>query len=319
VLKPSEFTSLSALEMAAIATRVGLPKGVLNIVTGYGAAAGGPLVEHPLVKKVSFTGSVATGARIAAASAKDIKKCTLELGGKSPIIVFPDADLDQAIDWVCHGILLNAGQVCCSTSRLIVHEDVKEKVLSRVIEIAKKVKLGPGLDPSTKVGPVVNGVQFDRISHFIKSGIAEGAKLVIGGLPAQSEGFFIPPTIFDNVKPNMTIWREEIFGPVLSVMTFKGIDEAISLANNTNFGLAAAVMSQDNAICDRLSKELEAGTVWVNCSQASFIELPWGGFKQSGIGRELGPWGLEGFLEAKEVARWSDQKRKGYGWFTADA
>jgi betaine-aldehyde dehydrogenase len=316
VLKPSELTSLSALELAGIATRIGLPKGVLNVVTGLGAGAGQPLVEHPLVQKVSFTGSVPTGSRIATTAAKDIKKCSLELGGKSPIIVFPDADLDQVYDWVSMGIFCNAGQICCATSRLLIHESIKEKVLARLAEIANKIKMGSGMDPSTKLGPVVNDTQYTKIAGYIKSGIDQGAKAVVGGVPADSAGFFISPTIFDNVKSDMTIWREEIFGPVLSVMTFKNADEAIELANNTIYGLAAAVMSKDKATCDRLTKELDVGTVWVNCSQPSFVELPWGGFKQSGIGRELGPWGLDNFLELKQVATWVDESAKGWGWFT---
>jgi len=291
----------------------------MNIVTGYGPAAGSPLVEHPIVRKVSFTGSVPTGARIATSVAKDIKKCSLELGGKSPIIVFPDADFDQVIDWVSMGIFCNAGQICCATTRLLVHEDVKEKVLNRLIEITKKVKLGDGFDPTTKMGPVVNDSQYEKIAAYIKNGIAQGAKPLVGGAPPSSEGYFIHPTIFDNVKPEMTIWREEIFGPVLSVMSFKDVDEAIKLANNSNYGLAAAVMSKNQAICDRVTKDLEVGTVWVNCSQPSFVELPWGGYKQSGIGRELGPWGLDNFLEMKQVAKWVDPKSKGWGWFTADA
>jgi betaine-aldehyde dehydrogenase len=315
VLKPSENTPLSALELAAIASRVGLPRGVFNVVNGYGPSAGTPLIEHPLVSKIAFTGSVPTGSKIAIKAAASIKKCSLELGGKSPIIVFDDADVDGVADWVSVGIFFNAGQVCSATSRLIIQEGIKDKVLGKLKSVIEGVKIGPGLDPSNKLGPLVNEVQYKKVSDFIKGGIAQGATPITGGVPVDSEGYFVKPTIFDNVKPEMTIWREEIFGPVLSVVSFKTIDEALHLANNTEYGLGAAVMSKDKETCKKVVRNLEAGIVWVNCSQPTFVQAPWGGYKQSGIGRELGPWGLENYLETKQVSTWVDEKSKGWGWF----
>jgi len=316
VLKPSENTSLSALELAAIADRVGLPKGVLNVVTGYGPTVGSPLVDHPLVHKVAFTGSVATGSKVALKAASSIKKCSLELGGKSPIIVFNDADVDQVVDWISVGIFFNAGQVCSATSRLLIQEGIKDQVLSKLAEVAKKIKIGSGLDPTNKLGPVVNDIQYKKIVDFIKGGLAQGATPLVGGVPAESDGYFVNPTVFVNVKPEMTIWREEIFGPVLSVVTFKDADEALRLANNTDYGLAAAIMSKSQDTCRKMARGLEAGIVWVNCSQPTFVQAPWGGYKQTGVGRELGPWGLENYLETKQVSTWIDDKAKGWGWFT---
>jgi len=315
VLKPSENTPLSALELAAIASRVGLPKGVLNVVNGYGPSTGSPLVEHPLVSKVAFTGSVLTGSKIAVKAASAIKKCSLELGGKSPIIVFNDADVDAVADWVSVGVFFNAGQVCSATSRLIIQEGIKDNVLKKLKNVIEGIKIGSGLDPANKLGPVVNELQYKKVSDFIKGGLAQGAKVLTGGVPAESEGYYIKPTIFYDVKPEMTIWREEIFGPVLSVMSFNTIDEALHLANNTEFGLGAAVISKDKETCKKVVRNLEAGIVWVNCSQPTFVQAPWGGYKQSGIGRELGPWGLENYLETKQVSTWVDDKTKGWGWF----
>jgi betaine-aldehyde dehydrogenase len=268
-----------------------------------------------LVQKVAFTGSVVTGSKIASLAAKEIKKCSLELGGKSAIIVNNDIDVDQVVDWVTVGIFFNAGQVCSATSRLLVHQDVKDKVLVRLAQVAKGIKIGSGLDKSNKLGPVVSEGQYKKIVNYIKGAIDQGAKVVTGGVPNEKEGFFIEPTVFADVTPQMTIWREEIFGPVLSVISFTNIDEAIRLANDTQFGLGAAVMSQDKAVCRKVAHELEAGLVWVNCSQPTFVQAPWGGYKQSGIGRELGPWGLDNYLETKQIVHWVDEKAKGWGWF----
>jgi len=233
------------------------------------------------------------------------------------MIVFGDADVDQVVDWASVGIFFNAGQVCSATSRLIIHEDIKDAVLNKLKALAQKINIGDGLDPAHKLGPIVNEMQYKKVVNYIKSGIDQGAQTITGGVPKESGGFFVSPTIFVNVKPEMTIWREEIFGPVLSVMTFKDKDEAIKLANNTHFGLAAAVMSKDKATCKNVAQSLEAGIVWVNCSQPTFVQAPWGGYKQSGIGRELGPWGLENYYETKQVSTWVDEKTKGWGWFTA--
>jgi len=320
VLKPSELTPLCALEFGGIIHSVGLPKGVLNICPGYGPEAGGALTSHPDIHKVAFTGSVPTGTKVMTSAAATLKRFSLELGGKSPILVFPDAEIASAVDWISMGIFFNAGQVCSATSRLIVHKDVKDRVLSGLVEVARKIVVGSGLDPNTKLGPLVNESQYQKVLHYIQSGISSGAKLLCGGLPKPedqnlNQGYFIPPTIFDGVTPDMKIWKEEIFGPVLSVMSFSDPEEAIRLANGTEYGLAAAVMSQSKTTCEDVAKKLDVGICWINCSQPTFIQLPWGGTKKSGIGRELGPWGLDNYLEVKQITSWADPKAKGWGWF----
>eukprot|EP01125_Pyxidicula_operculata_P006791 TRINITY_DN2333_c0_g1_i3.p1 TRINITY_DN2333_c0_g1~~TRINITY_DN2333_c0_g1_i3.p1 ORF type:complete len:705 (+),score=192.87 TRINITY_DN2333_c0_g1_i3:9-2123(+) len=320
VLKPSELTSLNALEIGAICSRAGLPQGVLNIVCGLGPQAGEALSLHPGVHKLAFTGSVPTGSHIMSNAALAVKRCSLELGGKSPIIVYQDADVEQAVDWISVGIFFNAGQVCSATSRLIVHESVKDQVLSGLINLINGIKIGNGLDASTKLGPLVSEGQFNRVAGYIKKGLDEGARLVTGGVPTSGEltqGYFIKPTIFDNVNPDMTIWKEEIFGPVLSVMTFKDPATAIQLANSSEYGLGAAVLSRNLDLCHSTARMLQAGIVWINCSQPTFVEMPWGGVKKSGIGRELGPWGLENYIEIKQVTAWADPNDKGWGWFVA--
>jgi len=315
VLKPSELTPITALEVAGIASRVGLPKGVLNVVTGFGPAAGAPLVTHPLVRKIAFTGSVATGIRVAVAAAKEIKRCSLELGGKSALIVHNDADIEAFADWGSVGIFFNAGQVCSATSRLLIHEEIKDKALARLAQVAKGIKMGSGLDPTNKLGPLVNETQYSKVVGFIRQGVAEGAKLLTGGVPAERDGYYVEPTIFVDCTPHMSIWKEEIFGPVLAVITYTNLDDAIRLANDTQYGLGGAVMSADKAVCNKVANELEAGLIWVNCNQATFVQAPWGGYKASGIGRELGPWGFDNFLETKQISTWVDPKTKGWGWF----
>jgi betaine-aldehyde dehydrogenase len=319
VLKPSELTPITALELAAIAHKVGLPRGVLNVVTGYGPEAGGPLSSHPDVRKVAFTGSIPTGSKIMANAARDIKKVTLELGGKSSIIVFNDVDIDAAVEWIMMGIFFNQGQVCSATSRLLVHEDIKSKLLARLVEEAKKIKLGNGFDPDVTMGPLISESQYLKVLNYIRKGIEDGAKLLCGGLELSEQrlkcGYFVEPTIFDEVSTNSVIWREEIFGPVLCVRSFRTAEEAIQLANDTHYGLAAAVMSKDKELCYRIAKELEAGVVWINCSQPTFIQAPWGGMKQSGFGRELGPWGLYNYLEVKQITVWNDPQAKTLQWY----
>lgn len=318
VLKPSELTPVTSLELAEIAREVGVPAGVLNVVNGLGPNVGAPLSAHADVSKVAFTGSVPTGARVATAGASSIKNVTLELGGKSPIIVFADADMEQVVDWTLLGIFFNQGQVCSATSRLIVHSSIKDALVARLVAAAKQIRLGNGLDPSVEMGPIVSEGQQRRVLSYIESGISEGATLVCGGLPsdpALSSGCFIAPTIFDNVKTGMKIWREEIFGPVLCVHTFETEEEAVRLANETSYGLAAAIMSRDNDTCERVTRSLEAGIVWINSSQPTFVQAPWGGFKASGHGRELGPWGLKNYLEVKQVTSWVDKTAKTWGWY----
>jgi len=318
ILKPSELTPMSALELAAIIKESGLPSGVINVVTGLGPDAGQPLTNHPDVEKIAFTGSVATGSKIMSSSAQNIKRVSLELGGKSPLIIFNDVDLDQAVEWIMFGIFFNQGQVCSATSRVLIQQEIFNKVVDKLITEVQKVKIGNGLHGDTKLGPVVSEGQYNRVLDYIKKGVEEGAKLLTGGIPKKDEllkGYFVEPTIFTDVSDNATIWKEEIFGPVLCVRVFKTEEEAIEIANNTQYGLAAAVMSKDKNRCNRVAKALRAGIVWVNCSQPTFVEAPWGGMKKSGTGRELGPWGLDNYLEVKQITSYEDENGLGYSWY----
>ena len=315
VLKPSEHTPLTALELARIAHEVGLPAGVLNVVTGLGAATGAPLTTHPLVRKLAFTGSVPTGRRVMQAAAQDIKNVSLELGGKSPFIVFADADLEQAVEWIMFGIFWNQGQVCSATSRLLVEESLAPELLDRLAAAAKKITIGDGLAPGTLLGPLVCASQYEKVLAHLAAGQAAGARLITGGgRPAGlTKGYFLEPTIFTDVPRGSALWREEIFGPVLCVGTFRTEAEAVAEANTSEFGLAAAVMSRDLARCDRVAEELEAGIVWINCSQPTFNQAPWGGVKRSGIGRELGRWGFENYREPKQITRYKSSAP--WGWY----
>lgn len=314
VLKPSEFTSLTAIELGRIATAAGLPDGVLNVVTGYGHEAGARLAEHPDVRKLAFTGSIPTGVKVALAAARDIKSVSLELGGKSPIIVFDDADLEQVVEWVMFGIFWNQGQVCSATSRLIVQRGIAPRLIERLVEEAKKIKIGDGMGEGVLLGPLVSKLQYDKVMGFVADGKRE-AKLACGGTrpPGFNAGYFIEPTIFTEVPATARIWKEEIFGPVLAVAGFTTEAEALHLANDSEFGLAAAVMSADLDRAQRVAGELEAGVVWINCSQPNFLEPPWGGMKKSGVGRELGLWGLNNFLEPKQITRYTTTKP--WGWY----
>jgi betaine-aldehyde dehydrogenase len=313
VLKPSEYTPLTALELAQISSDVGLPAGVLNVVTGLGQDAGARLASHPDVRKLAFTGSVPTGVSVATAAAKDVKSVSLELGGKSPIVVFDDADVDQVVEWVMFGIFWNQGQVCSATSRMIVQEGAAKLLIDRLAEEDRKITIGDGMTPGVLLGPLVSKQQYDKVMRYIEIGRSE-AKLVCGGArPAHlNTGYFIEPTIFADVPETARIWREEIFGPVLSVATFQTEDEAVALANNSEFGLAAAVMSNDLERAQRVADAFEAGVVWINCSQPNFLEPPWGGIKKSGVGRELGTWGLNHVLEPKQITTY--QTREPWGW-----
>lgn len=317
VLKPSEVTPLSALQIAQIAIDAGLPAGVLNIVNGLGVEAGAPLVEHPDVHKVAFTGSVPTGRRIMETAAADIKSISLELGGKSPAIVFDKTHIERTVEWVQFGCFWTNGQICSSTSRLLVQEDIADEFIAKLVEETKKLKVGDPLDKDTNVGPLVNKTQQQKVLGYIKSAVEEGATIAGQASPdtvdKHDKGYFVHPTIITNVKPNMRVWKEEIFGPVLSVMTFKTEAEAIALSNDCEFGLAAAVFTQDHDQLLRVTKALRAGIVWNNCSQPCFVQLPWGGFKKSGIGRELGPFGLNSYLEPKQICTYTADKA--FGWY----
>ncbi|MFH7028822.1 MAG: aldehyde dehydrogenase family protein [Heteroscytonema crispum UTEX LB 1556] len=308
VIKPSEFTPSSTFMLAEILMQAGLPEGVINIVTGDGPVVGERFVESPLIDKIAFTGSTVVGKRIMAKAAPTLKRISLELGGKSPNIVFPDADLAQAVGGAFFGIYLNSGQVCQAGSRLLLHESIKDEFMQHLIAASQSLKLGNPMDETTTMGPVINQRQFDRIQGYIEAGQKEGAKLLMGGggryqVEGFEQGLFIKPTIFDNVSNEMTIVQEEIFGPVLSVMTFKDEAEALQIANNTMYGLTGAVWTKNIDTAFRMAKGIRAGTVWVNTYHASGLEptMPYGGYKQSGIGREVGQKGLEEYLETKSI------------------
>ena len=315
VLKPAELTSLTALELAAIADEVGLPPGVLNIVTGTGPAAGQAIVEHPMVDKLAFTGSGAVGSKIMAEAARDVKRVSLELGGKSPFVIFEDADIDEAVEWIMFGIFWNQGQVCSATSRVLVHEDIYVRLLTRLVEQTKKIKIGHGLEDGVLLGPLVSARQHAKVLGDIQKAKAAGADLLWGGqMPEGFErGFWLEPTILANVPLDCDAWNEEIFGPVVCIRSFQAEAEAIALANDSRYGLAAAVMSKDEVRAERVAAAFRAGIVWINCSQPTFTEAPWGGYKQSGIGRELGRWGFENYLETKQITRF--QSSEPWGWY----
>ncbi len=302
VLKPATVTPMTALEIGAYAEEAGLPAGVVNVVTGLGSVIGDPLTHHPLVDKVAFTGSVPIGRRIMSAVAQDIKNVSLELGGKSPVIVFDDADIQAAVEWVMFGIFWNQGQVCSGTSRLLVQEGIREKFLQRLKEEAEKITIGEGMQDGVLLGPLVSESQLRDVLEFVDHGINTGVEMLTGGRCDEHEkGYYLKPTIFLDPDVNDKLWAEEIFGPVLVVRSFKTEEEAIELANDSIFGLAAAIMSTDSECCSRGADAMRAGIIWINCSQPTFTEAPWGGMKQSGLGRELGHWGLHNYLETKQI------------------
>ncbi len=315
VLKPSELTPMTAVELARITEAAGLPKGVFNLVTGYGPEAGAPLAEHPGVDKVAFTGSVPTGSKVMRAAAADIKAISLELGGKSPFIVFADSDIDKAVEWIMFGIFWNQGQVCSATSRILVERPLYAALIERLAAEAAKITIGAGVEEGVLLGPIVSEGQYAKVLGAIERGKAEGARLVAGGKrPAgRNTGYFLEPTVFADVPLSSWIWREEIFGPVVCVNPFDTEEEAVRLANDSPYGLAGAVMSDDLDRCERVAAALRAGIVWINCSQPTFTEAPWGGYKRSGIGRELGKWGFDAYRQVKQVTAF-DRTQK-WGWY----
>src|SRR5580658_2834236 len=302
VLKPAEQTPLTALEFANYLEEAGLPPGVVNIINGVGEVTGSALVAHPGVDKIAFTGSAAVGKIIVRSAADTLKRVTLELGGKSPNIFFADADFEAAIDGALFGVFINQGEVCSAGSRVLVQRSIYPKFVEAMTEKARTIRLGPPLDRSTKMGPLVSRDQYDRVSAYQQLGKSEAKLALGGGRPASmSCGYYVEPTIFYDVDNSARIAREEIFGPVASVIPFDGEADAIRIANDTPYGLAAAVWTRDIYKAFRVVKSLRAGIVWVNHMQPTYVEAPWGGYKQSGFGRELGPWGLEEYLETKQV------------------
>ncbi len=301
VMKPAEQTPLTCLRMAKMAQEVGIPDGVINIVPGFGPTAGAACVKHPLIDKIAFTGEHRTAQIITRDSADTLKRLTFELGGKSPNVVFADADLDAAAQGAYIGLFLNQGQCCCAGSRLFVESSVHDEFLEKLQALTEKRKVGDPFAPDTQQGPQVDKAQFDKIMSYVDKGREEGATCVTGGERVGDKGYFIEPTIFDNVKDDMAIAREEIFGPVLSVLTFDDKEDMIKRANNTMFGLAAAVWTRDISNAHDYASRVRAGTVWVNCYDVFDAAAPFGGFKMSGHGRELGEEGLRAYTENKTV------------------
>jgi aldehyde dehydrogenase (NAD+) len=301
VMKPAEQTPLTCLRMARLAQKAGIPDGVINVIPGYGPTAGGAIVQHPGVDKIAFTGELSTAKLIQKQAAETMKRLTFELGGKSPNVIFADADLDAAVHGAHLALYFNQGQCCCAGSRLFVEESVYDEVIDRLTERNKGTKLGDPFDPETQQGPQVDQAQFDKIMKYIDYGKEDGASCVSGGKRFGDRGYYVEPTLFANVTDDMRIARDEIFGPVLSALKFKNDDELIRRANDTNFGLAAAVWTRDVAKAHRYAKEVRAGTVWINCYDVFDAAAPFGGFKESGLGRELGEAGLAAYTETKTV------------------
>jgi betaine-aldehyde dehydrogenase len=304
ILKPSEFTPLNVIRLAQVFKDAGVPDGVVNIVTGNGMVAGNALISHPLIDKIAFTGGSKTGKHIGSVAAQNLKKVTLELGGKNPVIIFDDANMDLAVDWGAFAAFANSGQVCTAGSRILVQDKIYKKYVERFIETAQKIVVGNGLDEGVTMGPLVSAQHRDKVESYIEIGKKE-AKLALGGNRPKGKkldnGFYLNPTIFTDVKPHHRIAREEIFGPVVSIIKFKTEEEAVAIANDSDYGLGFGIFTQDVTRVHRVVPQIRAGIGWVNHYHPTFNEMPWGGYKQSGTGRELGLYGIEAYLEVKQV------------------
>jgi aldehyde dehydrogenase (NAD+) len=306
VLKPSELTPLTALRLAELCSEAGIPEGVVNVVTGYGASAGEAIGRHMDIDKISFTGSIRTArALLKASSESNLKRLSLELGGKNPNIIFPDADMDAAVKSAFWGIYANKGEVCSSGSRLLVHKDVHDDFLGRLVDKARKMKVGDPLDPASEMGSQISLAQMEKILGYIQSGMSDGAKLLCGGERdsegAKAKGYFVKPTVFAEVTPKMKIAQEEIFGPVLAALRFRDADEAVEIANGTIYGLVSAVWTRDIQLAHRMAARIKAGSVWINTYNGFDSASPFGGYKQSGFGRDLGAHALEQYTNVKSV------------------
>ncbi len=304
VLKPAELTPLTAIRLAELIAEVGFPPGVVNVVTGFGDPAGKALALHPEVDKVSFTGSTVVGKSILSAAAGNLKRVSLELGGKSPVIVFPDADLERATAGAAEGIFRNAGQICVAGSRLYVHNKVFDRVVEGVVERAKTLKVGPGLQPDTQMGPLISQKQLDRVSGYVHSGLEQGAEVVVGGKRMESKGYFMQPTVLAETNRDMRVVQEEIFGPVVCAMPIDDddLERIVRVANDTQYGLSSSIWTRDISLAHKLARRIKAGTVRINGGVGLDYAMPFGGYKQSGWGRENGREGVEAYTEVKTVS-----------------
>ena len=301
ILKPAEQTPLTAAALVAIAHEAGVPPGQLNLIQGLGHASGAAIVAHPDVDKIAFTGSTEVGKMIVRSGSDTLKRISLELGGKSPVIVMADADLDAAVKGAAHAIFFNQGQVCTAGSRLYVHESIYDKFVERLAAVASALKIGPGLDPDTQIGPLVSDEQLQRVAGYVAIGRKEGAGVAVGGEAVGGPGYFYRPTILTDVRQSMRVVQEEIFGPVLVATRFREVDEVVAHANNSVYGLAASIWTRDISRAHAVARAVQAGTVWINCHHVMDAAMPFGGYKQSGWGREMGSAALEMYTESKAV------------------